>query len=81
MKNQNAKTPGIKIRTAKETVLRLVDRATGKWLANIRWRPHGAVHVELADGVTKDLVAETQTDATTISSAPESDATPNPSSF
>ena len=45
--------PGIKIRVAKDGVIQLVDRATGRWLANVRWRPCGEVWVELAEGVGK----------------------------
>ena len=50
---RTAQTPGIKIRLAKTGVVQLVDRETGKWLANVRWRPCGTMYVELADTVRK----------------------------
>lgn len=50
--------PGIKVRVTKNGVIQLVDRVTGRWLANVRWRPHGEVWVELAEEVAKAVVAE-----------------------
>lgn len=47
------KPPGIKVRVAKGKHVQLVDRATGRWLANVRWRPCGEVWVELAENVQK----------------------------
>lgn len=55
---KKSKTHGIKLRLAKYKHVRLVDRATGRWLANVRWRPRGEVWVELAEEVGKAVVAE-----------------------
>jgi hypothetical protein len=57
--------PGIKIRTGHDRVIRLTDAKTGQWLANVRWRPQGTIHVELASSVQKCLVIE---DATQVRS-------------
>lgn len=55
---KSAKTPGIKIRVAKDRLVQLVDRETGKWLANVRWRPSGTMYVGLAESVKKTVVHE-----------------------
>jgi hypothetical protein len=52
---KKTKTPGIKIRTTKDMLVRLVDRVTGRWLANVRWRPCGTMYMELAEGVQKEV--------------------------
>lgn len=51
-------TPGIKIRTTKDKVVRLVDRQTGKWLANVRWRPCGEIYLEMGNNIDKEVKTE-----------------------
>ncbi len=52
--------PGIRIRVAKDRMIQLVDRETGQWIANVRWRPCGVVCLELGDNVSKLLAPETR---------------------
>jgi hypothetical protein len=54
--NRKDNPPGIKVRVAKDGVVQFLDHATGRWLANVRWRPRGVVWVELAQCVKKALV-------------------------
>lgn len=53
-----AKTPGIRLYIAHDRVVRLTDRSSGRWLANLRWRSHGQVYIELAEHVRKAVIEE-----------------------
>jgi hypothetical protein len=56
MKSGKGKTPGIKIRVAKDKHIRLVDGGSGKWIANVFWRPNGALSIELAQWVQRSIL-------------------------
>ncbi len=51
-------TPGIKLRLAKDYMVQLTDRDTGRWLANVRWRPCGTMYVELSTDVRKGILTD-----------------------
>jgi hypothetical protein len=61
MKKRKKDVPGIRIRLAKDRFLRLVDGETGKWLADVRWRPRGGIAVKLATFVSKASVPDVRT--------------------
>jgi hypothetical protein len=70
MSNSN-QTSGIKIRVAKDKMIQLVDRETGQWIANVRWRPCGVVQLEVSELVSKDVVAENSSIVDRVSAANE----------
>ena len=58
MSRRDDNPPGIKIRVAKDKMIQLVDRVTGTWIANVRWRPCGVVVVELKEDVRQEIVGD-----------------------
>lgn len=62
MKSSTGKTPGIKVRLARDGHLQLLDRVTGLWLASVRWRPRGEMWFELSPALT--LVKRPTADST-----------------
>lgn len=51
---------GIKIRVAKNGSVLLFDRASGKWIATVKWRPHGELRIRLDEGVERKIVTDGQ---------------------
>jgi len=49
---------GIRTRVAKDKVIRLTD-SDGNWLADLRWRPRGTMHLQIAPAVKTAIIAET----------------------